>query len=144
MPGGGGRRVGLWIHDLASLAFYLVFKKNMLLYLLSHKFAQQDEKPKDGERRYALKNSIDVTGIVLGSIHLVILVLAVVLAYVCNKRSGKNNPILVAIVAFFFPEIYLLQAGIRSLALNDYGCAATGPVSPLGGLRTPEINAVYQ
>ena len=142
----------------ASLGVFLFLsgvKKNMLAYLLSRKLTQRNSETQDSERRYALKHGTDPSTIVLGSIHLVILILAVILAYVCNKRSGKNNPILMAIVAFFFPEIYLIQAGVRSLVTKDYVCAkssmllmgsplspADSPLSPC--YRTPEINPIYR
>lgn len=55
-------------------------------------------------------------------IKLFIHVLAISIATVCNNRSRKNNQYLMLIVAALFPEIYLLQAGIRKYLLNDYKC----------------------
>lgn len=49
-------------------------------------------------------------------------IFAISIAYVCNKRSGKHNKYFMLIVAAIFPEIYLLQAGIRKYLLNDYTC----------------------
>jgi len=55
-------------------------------------------------------------------IKLFVHILAISIAYVCNNRSRKNNKYLMFIVAGLFPEIYLLQAGIRKYLLNDYKC----------------------
>ena len=55
-------------------------------------------------------------------IKLFIHVLAISISLVCNNRSRKNNKYLMLIVAALFPEIYLLQVGIRKYLLNDYTC----------------------
>ena len=49
-------------------------------------------------------------------------VLAVYVAYKCNKRTETNNKYLSALLAFLFPDIYLMQAGIRKFFLDDYKC----------------------
>lgn len=49
-----------------------------------------------------------------------VFVTAVTLAYTSNSRSGQNNPVIMAIVASLFPEVYLIQAGVRMVIVNDY------------------------
>lgn len=49
-------------------------------------------------------------------------IFACCVAYTCNKRSKKNNPYLMIIVAFLFPEVYILQVLFRRYILNDYSC----------------------
>ena len=53
---------------------------------------------------------------------LIIQFIAVYIAYNCNKKSKVNNPVTVAIIAFIFPEIYLIQAAVRKYILNEYKC----------------------
>ena len=55
-------------------------------------------------------------------IKLFVHIFAISMAYVCNKRSRKNNKYLMFVVSALFPEIYLLQVGIRKYILNDYTC----------------------
>lgn len=58
------------------------------------------------------------------SFHLVLIIFAVVLAVHCNP----NQKWLMGIVAFLFPEIYLLQFGIRKYLLKEAGyCPIPGP-----------------
>ena len=54
-----------------------------------------------------------------GMFALAISVGAATLAYTANKRSKVHNPVLMAIVAILFSEIYLVQAGVR-YATGDY------------------------
>ena len=49
-------------------------------------------------------------------------VLVVYVAYKCNKSSKVNNKYLNALLAFFFPDIYIMQAFIRKFFLDDYKC----------------------
>lgn len=52
----------------------------------------------------------------------VLQIFACCVAYTCNKRSKKNNPYVVLVVAFLFPEVYILQVVFRRYILNDYKC----------------------
>ncbi len=55
--------------------------------------------------------------------HLAVFVVAVLLAWRCNCRGRRFLPVLGAAV---FPEIYLIQRGVRSYVLHEpgYGCDA--------------------
>lgn len=56
-------------------------------------------------------------------ISIVLLVIALIVAVRCNKK----NPILYVLIAFFFPEIYLLQFLIRKYALKQANyCVGVG------------------
>jgi hypothetical protein len=59
------------------------------------------------------------------TIHLFLVVLAVVLAVTCNKKGERFGPVLASL---FVPEIYLMQRGIRQFILKepDYGCYGAG------------------
>ena len=50
-------------------------------------------------------------------------VAAVYVAYTCNKRSGKFNPVMMGMVAALFPEIYLVQSTARNLVGDQYKCS---------------------
>lgn len=54
-------------------------------------------------------------------IHLIILVAAVVFAIKCNKPGDRVLPVIGAVL---FPEIYLIQRGIRRYVIHEenYGC----------------------
>lgn len=99
-------------------------------------------KGEEPENRYGSHAGCSWGAVLSVVIQLGIIVMAVWLAYTCNKRSGKHSPILMAILAFFFSEIYLIQAGIRYL-MGDYDCSS--PMPPLLGarrgryLQTPEF-----
>ena len=76
-----------------------------------------------------MKNKIDCTNYIKSYILLrqslfavAFQVLAVYVAYKCNKRSETNNKYLSALLAFLFPDIYLMQAFIRKIFLDDYKC----------------------
>lgn len=53
------------------------------------------------------------------SIMLIVSLSAATLAYTANSRSQKHNPVLMAFVAFFWSEIYIVQAVVR-YGLGDY------------------------
>ena len=40
---------------------------------------------------------------------------AALLAYTANSRSKRHNAVHTGIAAFIFPQIYLMQAGVRAL-----------------------------
>lgn len=54
-------------------------------------------------------------------LQMMLLVAAVMLAYTCNKRSGVHSPGWQAVLALFFPQVYLAQAAIR-YAIGEYTC----------------------
>lgn len=57
-------------------------------------------------------------------IYLALLIWAILLAVNCNKGKSAFLPILGAI---FFPEIYLIQYGVRKYLINETGyCPAVG------------------
>ena len=52
-------------------------------------------------------------------LNLVVWILAMALAYKCNK--GKDGLWLRVIFAFLFPHVYLIQAGVRKYVLAEKG-----------------------
>jgi len=69
-----------------------------------------------------MKLSLVQKNYMLSWYRVILQVFACCVAYTCNKRSKKNDPYLMLVVAFLFPEIYLLQVGFRKYILDDYMC----------------------
>ena len=67
-------------------------------------------------------NTDTITNYLFAHVRLFFCVLALCWAFICNSRSKANNPYLMVLVAFLFPEIYLAQAFARRFVLNDYEC----------------------
>ena len=55
------------------------------------------------------------------SLYLAFLIAAIVVAYKCNREKGTGTAVLYMILAFFFPEIYLIQHVIRKYMIKSEG-----------------------
>lgn len=72
---------------------------------------------------------------------MVITIAAVTLAYASNSKSGVNSPIAIALLAFMFPEIYLLQAGVRAVGGTWTMSPPTGTLLPLKAGTAASVKA---
>ena len=98
---------------------------SLLRYAFSRLFAGKNRSYVTNEHRHIREyflgqDAVKVTDMIF---MISVTVLAMYVAYNCNKASGKYNPIAMAIVAGIFPEIYLVQCTARSLVNKTYTCS---------------------
>ena len=85
----------------------------------------QSRKHKRNAKKASGGDLLDLTILLLG---VTITLGATILAYMTNKNQGQPCALAMAFVAFSFPEIYLLQAGVRAM-LGHYKLSTSNQVS---------------
>ena len=92
---------------LSSLAYVAYTRKNSQQQNSQQQTGEEDQWTFSEENPHQVKLFYAV-------LCFVVVVTAVCLAYSANKSSKENNPYAVVVIAFFLPEFYLAQAGIRA------------------------------
>ena len=81
---------------------------------------KKKETAQNSEEEYAAKKYNGMSWFLI-VVYLAFLIAAIVVAYKCNRNKGTGTTVLYMILAFVFPEIYLIQHVIRKYMIKSEG-----------------------